>query len=136
MENVDVKAVIVGAKRLLVVAELDEFRLAHASWRHEANVFAIGEHLDELFAHLFPVAKIFRRNIAVDDEWIRDHNALILRQRYENYSNRITKLYNLYYTICIIFKKTIQIIVFQYDINVQWYIFVLAIPCCVCTSMR
>ena len=105
MENVDVKAVIVGAKRLLVVAELDEFRLAHASWRHEANVFAIGEHLDELFAHLFPVAKIFRRNIAVDDEWIRDHNALILRQRYENYSNRITKLYNLYYTICIIFKK-------------------------------
>ena len=103
MENIDVKAVIVRAKRLLVIAELDEFRLAHTSWRHEANVFAIGEHLDEFFALLFPVAKIFRRNIAVDDEWIRNHNALILQQRYENYSNHITKLYVLYYTNRIIF---------------------------------
>ncbi len=107
VENVDVKAVMVGAKRLLVVAELDEFRLAHASWRHKANVFAIGEHLGELFALLFPVAKVFRRNIAVDDEWIRNHNALILRQRYENYSNHITKLYVLYYINCIIFLKVI-----------------------------
>ena len=106
MENVDVKAVMIGAKRLLVVAELDEFRLAHASRRHKANVLAVGEHLDEFFALLFPVAKIFRRDVAVDDEWIRNHNALILRQRYENYSNRIIKLYKLHYTNCIKNLKT------------------------------
>ena len=103
MENVDVKAVMVGAKRLLVVAELDEFRLAHASWRHEAYILAVGNHLDEFFALFFPVAKVFRRDVSVDDEWIRNHNALILRQRYENYSNHITKLYVLYYINCIIF---------------------------------
>ena len=85
MEDVDVKAIIIRAKRLLVVAELDEFRFAHASWRHEANVFAVGEHSYELFALFFPVTKIFRRNISADNEWIRNHNALILRQRYENY---------------------------------------------------
>ena len=103
VENVDVEAVIIGTKRLLAVAELDEFRLAHAPRRNEADILAVGEHLDEFFAFLFPVAKIFRRNVTVDDERIRNHNALILRQRYENYSNCITKLYNLHYTNCIIF---------------------------------
>ena len=70
MENVDVKAVIVGAKRLLVVTELDEFRLAHASRRHEANILSVGEHLDDTLAFLFSVAKVFRGNVARDDEWI------------------------------------------------------------------
>jgi hypothetical protein len=101
MEDVNVEAVIIGAKWLLVVAELDEFRFAHASRRHEADVLAIGKHLDEFFALLFPVTKIFRRNVTCDDEWIRNHNALILRQRYENYTNFITKLFKLHYVNCI-----------------------------------
>ena len=101
VENVDVEAVIIKAKRLLVVAELDEFRFAHASWRHETDVLTVGKHLDELFALLFPVTKILRRNVTCDDEWIRNHNALILRQRYENYSSCITKLCILHYINCI-----------------------------------
>ena len=103
VKDVDVEAVIIGAKRFLVVAKLDEFRLAHTSRRHEANILAVGEHLDEFLALFFPVAEVFRRNIAVDDEWIRNHNVLILRQRYENYLNHIIKLCILYYTNCIIF---------------------------------
>ena len=88
------------------ITELDEFRLAHTSWRHEAYILTIGEHLDELLALFLSVAKVFFRNIAYNNEWIRDHVDLFLRQRYRNYTNRIIILYILYYTNCIIISKS------------------------------
>ena len=105
MVNVNVETVVIRMQWLLLITKLDELRLAHASRRHQADVLAVGEHLHDVFALLFPVAEILGWDFAVDDEWIRNHNASILRQRYENYSNPIIKLFILHYANPIKFQK-------------------------------
>ena len=105
MVNVNVETVVIRMQRLLPITKLDELRLAHASRRHQADVLAVGEHLHDVFALLFPVAEILGWDFAVDDEWIRNHNASILRQRYENYLNCIIKLFKSHYVNCIKSQK-------------------------------
>lgn len=98
MVNINIKTVIFRTKRFLSVTMLHQFRFAHPSWGHEANIFTTGKHLHETLGFFFTVTKIRCRNITSNNERISYHIYLFMRQIYANYPIYIILLPKLYYT--------------------------------------
>ncbi|ERJ68363.1 hypothetical protein HMPREF1553_01097 [Porphyromonas gingivalis F0568] len=68
MEDVDKKSIVVPADFLLVIAELDQSRFPHSTWRDNHRVIAVCNGLDEARRLGFSVAEIFRFDFSRHDK--------------------------------------------------------------------
>ena len=68
VEDVDKKSIVVPADFFLVIAELDQSRFPHSTWRDNHRVIAVCNGLDEACRLGFSVAEIFRFDFSRHDK--------------------------------------------------------------------